>query len=230
MRISKQIGIFFALDATLSLAYLGNYFAGEPHWLVSIMLDLDGEDSVCAWYSSIKFFCIFLLGLLFASKKYNPKNTSTYLLFGLPAIFLFFSIDESVMIHEWLGLFSDRFLPEGTRKATIFHETGIWMFVLGIPFLIVFSWLAYLTKSHFAEYPGSLTKIVTGMMILLLGALGIETVGNFEDGSAIVYMLQVFFEESFEMLGATIMLWGMYETTVEYLPFFESPIRGTDAE
>lgn len=223
MRIPLPLAICFLLDVGLGLAYLGNYFVGAPSGMLTSFLDLDGEDSVSAWYSSTKFFCIFIMGLIYARANRDPENTSTYLLFGLPAIFLFFSIDESIQMHEWLGAKTDYLLPAGTREGTIFSSTGIWMFIFGIPLLVVFSWLVYSIRDHLAENRRGFNKVIVGMAILLLGALGIEIATNFVRSNTFGNILQVFVEEGLEMLGATVIFWGMYDMVVKYLPDIESP-------
>jgi hypothetical protein len=220
MQIPALIIFCLLLDIGLGLAYLGNYIAGQPFYpKITDILNLDGEDSLSAWYSSTKFFCVGVLGLIYAVEKYDRKSFPTLLLFGLPAIFLFFSIDEAVQIHEWLGVKSDHFLPHGTRKATYFDQTGIWMFLFGVPFLIAFLWLIFLIRKHFTENSGSFKKVAVGMLILLAGAIGIETITNFVPYDTIWDTLQVLFEELLEMLGATVIFWGMYEMTIEYLPY-----------
>lgn len=205
------IAILLLIDVGLGLAYVGHYyFVGDVSLKLTNLLDLNGERSLCMWYSSTKLFCISLLGLLYASGKSEPKNNSTYLLFGLPAIFLFLSMDETLQFHEWLAHRADLLLSEGTREGTIFSRTGIWMFVLGIPFALFFAWLMYSVRGYLTESVASLRKIAAGMAMFLLGALGIETGSNFVNHDTFEFILQVLMEEQLEMLGATVMLWGMY--------------------
>ena len=126
------------------------------------------------------------------------------------------SIDESVEIHEMLGRGSDIFLPGGDRDDSFFPETGIWMFLIGLPFLALFLLWAYSIKQVFSEKLFTLKKLVIGMCILLFGALVIESLSNFVDNGLLVAEITI--EEGLEMIGATVILWAVYDMALEYLP------------
>ena len=129
----------------------------------------------------------------------------------LPLVFLAFSLDEVAQIHEALGETSDWLLPGASRKNSLFPRTGIWMFVLGVPFLAVFVGLIFTVRRYFQSAPGALIKICLGMAIFLFGAIAIETLANFVYKLSPYYMLLVVSEELCELLGSTIVLWGSYE-------------------
>ena len=90
------------------------------------------------------------------------------------------------------------------------------MFVVGLPFIVLFLLLAYWLKNHFSENTSRLKKLVIGMVVMLTGALGIEIISNFAEFGFLV--IAVAFEEGLEMIGATIMLWALYDVTKDYLP------------
>jgi len=196
---------------------MANFLIGQPSWKVNHLLDLDGEVSVSAWYSSTQLFCIFVFSAIYACKKIDESRRS-FLIVGLPVVFLMMSIDESVQLHEWLGKMSDVLLQDESRKGTIFEATGIWMFVIGLPFLITFFVWAYAVKEYFLEDIPSFIKLNIGMVVLLLGALGVEIVTNFTYHDMNIYVFEVFIEEGLEMLGATIILWAVYDLSVGYIP------------
>jgi len=204
----KAIILLFVIDLSLCFIYVFDYIIGQPLWKLTIIIDLNGESSLCAWYSSIKLFCIFLLGALLTYLKYN-RGVKIFALAILTFLFLFMSADEIIQIHEWLGDKSDFLLSGGSRKGTFFHETGIWMFVFGLPFIALFVGLIHSVRKNFSDRPSSLKKIVAGMSILLCGALGFEIFYNFVEGSFLI--TQVVFEEGFEMIGATIIFWAYYD-------------------
>ena len=206
------IVVCFIIDLGLCSAYFINDLIGRPYVKMAAILDLDGEDSLSAWYSTVKFFCIFILGFIFAYYNINKDNRS-FLLFFFPVIFLLMSIDESVQIHEWLGVRSDILLPDGSRHETPFQTTGIWMFLFGLPFLALFLLWAYSIKYYF-DKPSSFKRLIVGMITMLSGALGFELLSNFVENTLYITM----FEEGLEMIGATIILWSVYDMTVEYLP------------
>ena len=153
--IPGVVAILFLTDVTLGVAYMANHLVGEPHYKLTQLLDVGGERSIPAWYSSIQFFCVSLLGALYVIRRVRWRDKLSWPLVGLPVLFLLLSIDESVEIHEWLGARTDMLLPSGDRAETFFRYTGIWMFVIGVPFLMLFFSWAYFIRRHSASAFGS---------------------------------------------------------------------------
>lgn len=211
--------ILFMIDIMLCLFYLLDHLAGSPFWKLSIIVNLDGEDSVSTWYSSVQLFCISALSAIFVYINYK-KNFKNTLLVIMPIIFLLMSIDEIVQVHEWLGHKSDVLLPDGTRDNTSFSNTGVWIFVIGIPFLGFFLVWAYAIKDILLENMHNLKKIVIGMCILLFGALGMEYFTNYNGDNFIVFVVML--EEGFEMIGATTILWATYSMSSEYFQILDT--------
>ena len=119
IKLPSLIKIFFLIDLGLCIAYVVNYLAGRSYSKLTSLLNLDGEASLAAWYSSVQLFCIFIFSTVFIYHKID-RTKKSYLLIGLPVIFLLMSIDETVQIHEWLGEKSDFLLPVGSRNGTVF--------------------------------------------------------------------------------------------------------------
>ncbi len=211
VRIPSFVLLLVIIDLTLGSAYLFNELAGRPSREFNIQLDLNGEANLPTWYASTKWFCVAILLGIFAHHNATLSQRKSWLLVILPLVFLAFSVDESIRLHEWLGDQSDRLLPTGSRKHILFSRTGIWMFVIGVPFLAFFVGLVFSIRSYFQPAPGAFVKVLLGMAITLAGAIGIETLSNFVAPNSVYDGLQVFFEELCEMLGATIVLWGSYE-------------------
>ena len=120
------------------------------------------------------------------------------------------SLDEIAGIHEWVSARADALLPGGNRGNTFLSLTGIWMLVVGLPFLALFSLLSYLLRHYFADASDGLRKIVYGVLIMLLGALGVETASNLIYTQPTIRVLFVLVEEVMEMCGATTVVWGSY--------------------
>lgn len=195
--------LFFA-DLALCFAYL--YF---PNIGIKRFFDLGGELNIPTWYSSIKLFCVSLLAGLFTCRKFNRLDPRSYLLLLLPFIFFTLSIDETASIHEWLGFQTDFILLDSTREESFLAKTGTWMFIIGIPFFIIFLLYMFLIRKYFSFK--SYVIILFGMVIFLTGALGIETLSNFFNDE--LMFIQVFCEELLEMVGVTIIFWGFYNLT-----------------
>ncbi len=206
-RIPSLISVCLIIDVALCVLYLCNVYAGHPIWIVTQLLDLNVEASLSSWYSSIQYFAAFTFSAIFSFFMIKHHGKSLLLLL-LPALFLLMSIDETAMIHEWVGAKSDALLPSGTRAYTTFDHTGIWVFVVGIPFLAFLVPFFYFIKKQLADHRSELLKLMAGMLIMLSGALLLELSGNFINVN--FYFIEVVLEEGFEMVGATVMTWAVY--------------------
>ena len=209
--------IFFMFDLALGLAYLGDYIAGRPYYRLTVFLNLDKEGNLPTWFASMQWFCVALLMLFYAISKFSRSQKKSWLLLLLPVIFLVFSLDEVAGIHEKLGTFSDRLLPGGSRLDTPFKITGIWMVLFGVPFVALLVSLTLSIREYMQEAPRAFFKIIVGMVVMLTGAMGIETLSNFTNpGSGTWYdITEAFAEEMCELLGATIVFWGSLELLIQ---------------
>ena len=212
--IPPIIKVFFIVDISFCLLYLLNGMIDHPIKKLTHLLDLNGETSFSAWFSSIQFFCVFIFYSIFCFYKIK-ENKKALLLVCFPLVFLLMSADESVQIHEWIGTKSDMFFESGTREGTAFHNTGIWVFLVGIPFFTGFIWFCFVTKKYINK-PSSLKKLILGMIVMLSGALGFELLSNFINHAYLP--IEIAFEEGFEMMGVTIMLWAAYELAIDFFP------------
>jgi len=206
--------LFFISDLTLASLYLGNWAVQQPFHKINLLLDLDGEANLPTWYSSMQLFLVAVFFAVFADHKFARPNRATWLLWVWPFVFAMLSIDEVARIHEWLGGKSDIFLPGGTRTHTLFRSTGIWMFLLGIPFFLFMLGLIYSSRQYFREHAPVLKKLWLGLAVFVGSAVGIETIANFVANAGAGQVIEIFFEELGEMIGETFFLWAAYELLV----------------
>jgi len=208
--IPAPIALLLVLDLALGLSFLANFLVGEPSRFLTYQINLAGEANVATWYASTKLFGIAILLALFALPHFRRDNWRAWLLAGLPLLFALLSADEVAQIHEKIGHKSDALLPGGSREETAFAITGIWMFVVGIPFLVALLTALYAIRDYFRESAGSLGLFVCGVLVWMFGALAIETFSNFPERQSLAITIVIFFEELFEMIGATLMLWATF--------------------
>jgi len=209
-RIPPVIVVFLFVDAALALAYLVNDLSGHPYRPLSAFLDLGRENNLPTWYASVQWFSVAMLLGLFAVRNLSPARPRSWALALLPIVCLALSLDEVSEIHEFLGKMSDGLLADG-RVNSAFPRTGIWVFLLGVPFLVVMGALLVAVRGYFRRAPGALRTIAVGMAVMLTGAIGVELLSNLVEPGSRAAALQVFSEESLEMVGATVVLWGSLE-------------------
>ena len=221
--ISKSILIFFVFDITLGLLFIADNSLNHDFWKLHQTLNLEFENNLPTWYASVKYFLIALIFGLFAVINSLKSKKSSWVLWIFPILFLILSLDEIGEFHEWFGYQLDRFLPDGDRKNTPFHYTGIWTFVVSIPFVTFSFWIAFQLKKFIGDKK-SIKIFLYGVFFLVAGANGIETLANFVGLRTWQHVMQVFFEETFEMIGATFFLWAAMETltvnsiSLRYMP------------
>jgi hypothetical protein len=209
--LPNLIAACFMIDIALAFAFLINYWVDHPHSRLTNLLHLSQEGNLPTWYSSVQWFSVAALLAIFVARHANRGVRCSWALAALPLLFLGLSLDEVASIHEQLGDMSDRLLPGGDRKATPFPRTGIWMFLLGVPFIAVLWALIAAVRPFMANDRGALAKIVVGMTVMLSGSLIVEIFINLFERGSTGDALQIFVEELLEMLGGTIVLWGSYE-------------------
>lgn len=210
-KIPGIILLLFAIDLLLAIVYMANRFAGEPFYKLAILFDLNGEGNIPAWYSSIKLFMISAGSLFLLVKNGRKDHKHSWSLYLFPLLFLVMSIDEISQIHEWIGGKSDFLLPGGSRANTIFPHTGIWMFLIGIPAICLAIYLLSIFKATIKGRKVTFAKLFLGTTIFLLSATGTEILSNFVQSNAFWLTIQAVAEETGEMIGTTIILYGLYE-------------------
>lgn len=210
-RIPTIVAFFLIADIALLSLYIVNQVVGAPFDTLTRLLDLNGEASLPNWYSVIQLACVAALTGLFAFRNVHTGQIRTWPLLLLPLFFIALSIDESVQIHEWLGQKSDALLPGNSRENTLLAETGIWMFLFGIPLFTGFLGIVYILRRYFRTVPGVLPKFLLGVAILVTGATLIEILSNFVKYNSVWYYLEIVCEEGCEMLGVTIILWAFHD-------------------
>lgn len=206
--IPRPILVVYGLDLGIALAWLADRILHHPlgRLFSDKFLDLDGERNLPTWYASQKLFVIGALFLWAAWSCRQQRVPRAWLLGILGAVFLGFSADEAIGLHEQLAFIVDRWLlPGGDRTKTAFSQTGIWMFVLVIPLLAALLWTVTALERLWSDR--GVTALLGAGLVLFLGGVFSDVLINFA-ASHHHRSLQIFVEELLEMAGATTILWG----------------------
>lgn len=211
MKIAPTL-ILLALAVEVLLILL---FAAVP-WPkggnLEYLFDLNQERNIPAYFSTLQLFLVSLAFGIFAWRNSRRDNLRSMFLWVLPLLFLGLSVDEFCGLHEMLGRTSDWFLPGGKRAGSTFWNTGIWMFVLGIPFMIGTLAAFWINRAYLAVTPGVQGKFLVGFLVFMGGALGVESLSNFIAPDSSLHLWQVILEEGMEMGGVTLILWAAIDT------------------
>ena len=206
-QLPGPVKCLLALDILFCLAYIATHLIAPDQVIDSKYWNLNHEGSISTWYSMLKFLGIGIVSAVFVYRK-MAEGRGSAVLWGLPAIFLAMGVDEIARLHEQIGKYSDVWLPGASRANTPFQETGIWMFIVGIPFIVFFLWWVYQLRKKLVGYGAEIKMMVLGVFLLLSGALGVELISNFLYSPSI-QMVGILVEEGLEMLGATVIFWAV---------------------
>ncbi len=205
----KRLVFKYLLVANI-LLILFYWLTSQSGWIHSGTLqrffDLDGEANVPTWFSSAQLLMIFLLSGWYAIQLEDRALRQFYWLCAF--VFLFFSMDETVTIHENITYV----LARASIYSFFPDARGMWILIYPIIalFLALFFWRGML--SFFREKTAR-SLLIAGAMIFVLGGVGMEIMGYFLSAEfstqSQLYVLEVAMEEFLEYLGQSMMIYAM---------------------
>lgn len=192
----------FIVDGLVVLAHAINFTLIAAVDRPRRMFDLANEANLPAWYSSMQLALLGLLAVLLAYARRRPRVVGWWSMLGICVLPFYLSVDEFVQLHELIG----RALP-----SDVFTVTGLWMFI-AVPALVVTLVLLYVPSTRFwSGPPKARTRVVLGLAIYLASAAGLEVASNFVTAGGIASHVQLIAEEGGELVGATVMVWGIVD-------------------
>lgn len=194
-------GLFLLADLIVIALYVVDSVTGRP---IGRFVDLNQEYNLPALYSSAQLFVVGAVLAFYVWTRIDRRTPRSWLLLALPLIFFALAADEALMGHERAGVFLDDVVPGAEREELIFSRTGLWMFLIGIPFIGMTGSFVYVTRRYFPREV--LLIALLGFVVMMGGALGVEMLSNFVDDGTRVFRVQVLAEEGAELIGVTVLL------------------------
>lgn len=198
------------LDFTLAMIFILFHILGSeiPIGPIRLLFDLDSDLSVSAWYSSIKLFVIgTLLFIASRNNQYERYFPSSFLTGG-SLLFIFLSVDEGAAIHEKIS----KIARSLQLDWLLIRGHGAWIIIYSvIAFPIVLLSLRYFRVAWKYFRRETLTALC-GVAILVTGAVFFEVISYLfirSEATSVLYKIQVVFEEFFEMVGVSIILYSV---------------------
>lgn len=201
----------FALDLILGAIYLADVLLGQPVERFSRFINLDGEVNLPTWYASIQWFGVAVLAGILSVHFVRRSRPASWVLLLLPVVFLLFSLDEVAELHEGFGGVLDRLVLDVPRAFSALPKTGVLVVLFGLPFSLAMVLLLLAIRPVLSDFPGQFLKLVAGMSVLFIGAIGIEAFSNFVVPESLLDRMLVLIEETLELIGATLILWGAFD-------------------
>jgi len=168
--------------------------------------DLDADLSIPAWFSSVQLFLAG--GALLAASCFDRRHRWFLVLGSLVLIFL--SVDEGAGLHERITVVA-RGSEIGVLEALMIRNHGAWI----MPYLLVGVLLIVIAIkpaiSIFQEHRRPSLWVIIGALTFMSGAVGLEISSYFLERrrAAVGYLVAVAAEEILEMLGVSLVLYGI---------------------
>jgi hypothetical protein len=207
------VAIHLFLDGTKRLRSV--FSGGELHRL----FDLNGEANIPTLFSSSLWLINAIVAYLIFFRHRSIGIFGYRYFYTMIILFIFLAIDESAMIHEFIG-----------AKITMIFQGSGFFFYPWVIFGIIF---AFLTAAFFSYFMSKL-RLKHALVLLLAGfvfvcgALGVEMIGAaVESGSlaripgGLNWPTLIALEEFLEMCGPIILLYGL----LDILASEETPYR-----
>ncbi|XCN73873.1 MAG: peptidase M48 Ste24p [Candidatus Electrothrix aestuarii] len=213
----RQTALFFLACAILltvlhSIAQALMISTGN-HYVMCIAryLDLDIEKNIPSFYSgfilffsSFLFFCISLLD--------TKQGKTRYYWLGLAAVFCFLSLDETFVLHERLGDYTEKHIT----SSGILEVSGLLYFPWIIPYSILMAILGLLYFRFILRLPRKTTVLmILSAIIFLTGAAGLDMLGGKEaelNGYySNTYVVLYTIEEFLEMSGVILLIYTLLD-------------------
>ena len=195
---------------------------GTYHDLTVRMVHLDGEGNLPAYFSSTQLlFLALVLFVIFQLRHQDdsrPRSAWPWLFCAVMATVM--SVDEAASVHEYLGTMLGRVIDPAEPGSFLYvwrrFPGYYWMLIYLPPTFLLFPILA---RFFWREMGQERWYVLQGVIVFLVGAVLIE----FLEGSygsvhrqpfeawilGHPYWIDPFlFEESFEMVGITMILFG----------------------
>jgi len=214
---SRETALFFLAVVILltvlhSIAQTVLLYTGNQDLMdITGYVDLDIEKNIPSFYSGFALFFSSLLFFCLSSLDKKQGKKCRYWL-GLAAVFLFLSLDETFVLHERLGNYTEEYI----RSTGILEAGGLLYFPWIIPYSILMTILGLLYFRFIFRLPRKTTVLlILSAIIFLTGAAGFDMLGGREAELhgyySITYTVLYTIEEFLEMSGVVLLIYTLLD-------------------
>ncbi len=202
----------FRISGILVICHLINVVTGAPSWNLERLFHLEFEGNIPTWFSSILWFIASIAA--YQCSQYGQGNQNKTAWIMIAAGFLVFSIDEVAQIHEVIfAIINKYFYPDAIKNKIIESFKATNWSIIAAPFLIlVVIWLFLTLRKLLIGSPRAARLLALGFFIAIFGAFVLETTTNFLNHGSLewVWVIEATLEEWFEMIGAILIIAGLF--------------------
>lgn len=199
------LAVLVTFELALIFGFLLEQAIGVPSWTVHRLLNVNFENSIATWVSTIQLAVAGILvglALLRRDRRYDP---TAWFIACISALLLAMSMDEQLQLHEAVTQWAER---NDDVPSHLGNQIILIAPVLGFGLLLAaLSWrqLGILWRGHRPAF----LIMTAGIIVFFAGAIGLDTIAHMylQEGSW-PYLLEAAAEEFLEMLGGTLMMLG----------------------
>ena len=169
-----------------------HYRIEELPWLLRQLFDVDEEDALPTWFSTILLLIVSAILWYCAQLERAGADRWAVYWYVLSVGFLLMSIDEVAGIHETINTVIESHWAVGGGILALMIGLCFVPFLLGLP------------------RRTALLFVVAGVAYIA-GAVGIEILGQPMDADTLEYNLLTLVEEGLEMFGVILFLYGLLD-------------------
>jgi len=182
--------------------------------------DLDEEQSIPTWYSSLLLFCCAVLLLTISRLVGRTGGVDLTRWTALSGVFAYLAMDEAVSIHER----ASQPLRDTLGLSGVFHYAWI------IPASVLLAaFCLYMLPFMFRLPRRTAVRFAAAGAVFVSGALGIEIVGGVivsQSGTEVAaYQIAVTIEESLEIIGTTLFFAALVDHMARTWPSWTMAVR-----
>lgn len=201
----------FRIAGILIICHLLNRVAGTPSWQLERLFELGLEANIPTWFSSV-LWAIAAVAAFGCSQLVilkSDKNLWSLIALGL----LTLSIDEVAQIHENIFRIINLFFPKAIQQQIISNFRATAWPIIASPFLVaVIIWLVVTLRRLLKGSSQAGLLLSLGFFTVVFGGWGLEITTNFLNHGVLewVWSIENIFEESLEMIGAIVIISGLF--------------------
>ena len=174
-------------------------------------VDLDIERNIPSFYSGFALFFSSLLFFCLSSLDKKQGRKCRYWL-GLAGVFLFLSLDETFVLHERLGDYTEEYI----KSTGILEASGLLYFPWILPYAFLTSILGIFYLPFFMRLPRkTFILLFVSAVIFLTGAAFFDMLGGREaelNGYySVTYTVLYTIEEFLEMSGMILLMFTLLD-------------------
>lgn len=187
----------------LAAAYLINDALGRPIWILTLLLDMERENTFQTWFSSLLWLLCFQAGWEISQNQNSSFRQQSWR--AISILFLLFSIDETAMLHERLTR---------TIHHLFFSRVEIqdsWPIFLSPVLLALGAGMVWAGRHLLDLNYGPHQTLLKGLGLFLFAAAGLELLDflwNFPLYQSFRVLI-LCLEETCEMWGTILILQGL---------------------